>query len=112
MTSKPPAAPKPPKHLSPEARAIWLGLVDEYGINDVAGTVLVTAACECWQRVREAMLLVAKDGAVTVDRWGQQKLSPAANLERDARASMLAAFRALNLDIQPVRDKLGRPGGR
>ena len=45
------------------------------------------------------------------DRYGQLKAHPAVNIERDARAAMLAALKAMNLDVEPLRDRPGRPGG-
>jgi hypothetical protein len=30
---------------------------------------------------------------------------------RDARSGMLAAMRQLHFDVEPVRDRVGRPGG-
>jgi hypothetical protein len=38
------------------------------------------------------------------------KVNPAVNAERDARSGMLHAFKALNLDVEPLRDGAGRPG--
>jgi hypothetical protein len=33
-------------------------------------------------------------------------------VERDSRAQWLAALKALNLDLEPLHDKPGRPGGK
>jgi len=46
------------------------------------------------------------------DRWGQLKINPLCAVERDARAQFMAAMKALNLDLEPLRDKPGRPPGR
>ena len=45
------------------------------------------------------------------DRFGQVKSHPLLSVERDSRAQYLAALKALNLDLEPLRDKPGRPGG-
>jgi glutathione S-transferase len=45
------------------------------------------------------------------DRFGQPKPHPLLATERDARAQFLAALKALNLDLEPLRDRVGRPGG-
>ena len=60
----------------------------------------------------QAQALIAEHGAVTKDRWGQLRPNPACTIERDSRAAMLAALKALNLDLEPLRDKPGRPPGR
>jgi hypothetical protein len=48
---------------------------------------------------------------VVEDRYGQVKVNPACVLEKDARNGFLAALRALHLDIEPLRDRPGRPMG-
>ncbi len=103
------SAPKPPKHLSGEAREVWLSLAEEYAISDAGGLLLLNGVCECLQRVREAQAMLAKDGSVTADRWGQLKPHPAAAQERDARSGMLSSLRQLHLDIEPLK-AIGRPG--
>jgi hypothetical protein len=45
------------------------------------------------------------------DRFGQPKVHPAVLIERDARGQMLAALRDLHLDLEPLRDRPGRPAG-
>ncbi|RIK45852.1 MAG: hypothetical protein DCC58_05080 [Chloroflexi bacterium] len=105
-------SPAPPKHLSAEARRWWRRLVSEYDITDEAGLLLLLAALEAFDRMRDAQAEIGRDGIVTLDRFGQRKPHPACVIERDARAQMLAALRALNLDLEPVRDAPGRPPGR
>ena len=41
----------------------------------------------------------------------QPRAHPLLAVERDSRAQMLAAMKALNLDLEPPRDGPGRPGG-
>ncbi len=47
---------------------------------------------------------------MTIDRFVQRKPHPLLAAERDARAQMLAALKALNLDLEPLKDR-GRPPG-
>ena len=104
--------PKAPKALSPAAKRLWRGLVEEYSLDDVAALAILTAALESFDRARSAKALLDADGSVVVDKWGQKKIHPAAAVERDSRAAFLAALKQLNLDIEPLRDGVGRPGGR
>jgi phage terminase small subunit len=97
-----------PKHLKTPGGALWRDMVAEYGIADAAGLALLTTAAECLDRMRAAQKAIADHGEIVVDRYGAPKLNPACNLEKDARAGMLAAFRALNLDLEPLRDGPGR----
>jgi hypothetical protein len=101
-----------PSHLGPEGGRLWRDLIEEYGISDPAGLALVTAAAECADRVKAAQAAIATHGEVVVDRYGAPKLNPACGLEKDARNGLLAALKALNLDLEPLRDGPGRPSGR
>ena len=102
---------KPPRHLHGDGREFFTSVSAEYSIVDPAGLALLTTAAECLDRMRQAQAAIAKDGAVVVDRYGAPKVHPAAALEKDARTGFLAALRALNLDIEPLRDRPGRPAG-
>ena len=106
------STPKPPKHLSRESRAWWNSLADEYDIQDQAGRLILQTAMEAFDRMRLAQGLLSKEGMTTTDRFGQPKAHPMTTVERDSRAAMLAALKALNLDLEPLNDKPGRPAGR
>ena len=106
-----PKKPKPPKSLSAEAARWWQKLVDEYAIDDEAGRLILQTAMEAYDRTRQTRKALAKDGLVLKDRFGQPKAHPLVTVERDSRAAMMAALRQLNLDIEPLRDRPGRPEG-
>jgi phage terminase small subunit len=101
---------EPPKYLSESARDWFLSLQAEYGIFDTGGVSLLTSAAEAWDRCRSAREAIAADGGPVIrDRFDQTKAHPAAAIERDARSQFITALKALNLDIEPLRDKPGRP---
>ena len=103
--------PKPPKHLLAAGAALWREIVSDYGLEDAAGLALLTAAaCEALDRMRAAQAAIKKHGEVVLDRYGCPKLNPACGLEKDSRAGMVLALKSLNLDIEPLRDRVGRPG--
>ena len=106
-----PTPPKPPRHLKAAGKALWADLVDQYRIADAAGLALASVACECRDRLDEAQAAIRKHGAITADRYGNPRQNPACLLERDARTGMLHALKALNLDLEPLRDARGRPTG-
>ena len=97
--------PKPPGHLKAAGRRLWTDIVTQYRIADGAGLALVATAAEALDRIREAQAAIRKHGALVADRYGGTKQNPACFLERDARAGMLSALRALNLDLEPLRDR-------
>jgi len=54
----------------------------------------------------------AAQGEVVTDRYGQTKVNPACALEKkDSRNGFLLALKQLNLDMEPLRDSVGRPPG-
>ena len=98
-----------PDHLGDAGRAFYSSVAGEYGISDAAGVALLVAAAECVDRMRAAQASIAEHGELVIDRYGAPKLNPACNLEKDSRSGFLAAMRALNLDLEPLRDGPGRP---
>lgn len=105
-------AKTPPKDLSTEARTWWKRLVSEYAIDDDAGQLLLQTAMEAFDRMRLAQEAIREDGVTVFDRFGQRKAHPLLPAERDARSQMLAALKALNLEVEPLHDRPGRPAGR
>ncbi|MBI3776772.1 MAG: phage terminase small subunit P27 family [Gammaproteobacteria bacterium] len=102
---------KPPKTLSAEARKLWRDLSTEYSIEDSAGIRLLQTACEALDSMRTAQALIDTHGVATLDKYDQLKANPACAVMRDSRAAMIASMKALNLDLEPLRSKPGRPGG-
>ena len=89
--------PAPPAGLSAAARAWWRRLVNDFGIEDSAGLLLLQTAMRAFDRMQDAATLIRRDGVVIDDRFKQKKPHPAAQIERDARAGMITALRALRL---------------
>ena len=102
---------KPPKGLSTAARRWWRQIQAEYGIEDPGGLLVLQSACEAFDRMRQAQAILKDEGVTTTDRFGQRRSHPAVTIERDSRGQMLAAVKQLNLDLEPLRDRPGRPGG-
>ncbi|WP_395117750.1 P27 family phage terminase small subunit [Rhodanobacter sp. FW102-FHT14D06] len=101
----------PPKGLSPAAVAWWKRLHAEFDLADEAASFLLESALRSFDRMTQAAALVEKHGIVVEDKFGQLKSNPATTVERDSRAAMHSAFKALNLDVLPPQ-KPGRPAGR
>lgn len=100
----------PPKHLSTEARRWWRELQTAYGLVDEAGLLLLQTAMESFDLANRAAAQIEADGLIIRDRY-TTKAHPAAAILRDARAQMLQALKALNFDLEPLRDSPGRPPG-
>jgi P27 family predicted phage terminase small subunit len=100
---------KPPKHLRAAGAALFRDVAAEYAIEDSAGLTLLTTACEALDRMRAAQAAIKRHGETVLDRYGCVKLNPACGLEKDSRNGMVLALKCLNLDLEPVRDRVGRP---
>jgi phage terminase small subunit len=98
--------PRPPSGLSPAARAWWKRLQAEYALSDEGGLALLEQAARAYHRLEQARVLLDRDGPVIVDRFNQKRQHPAASVERDARSGLLAALRALRLDVGPEADEV------
>ena len=92
-----------PKHLKADARRMWQRLMADYQLDDSAALALLQAACEAYQRAQEARALIDKAGAVITDRFDQLKSHPAVAIERDSRAQMISALRALRLSPEDTK---------
>ena len=101
-----------PTGLSATARRWWQKLRTEYQIDDAAGLLLLEQALRCFDRAEGARRVLDREGVTTEDSRGRPKSHPACQVERDSRSGLLAALKALNLDLEPLRDRVGRPGGR
>jgi P27 family predicted phage terminase small subunit len=99
-----------PKKLSKEGQKWWKYLQEEYAIEDQAGLLLLLTAFEAFDRMRDCQRIIASEGQLVYDRFNQAKAHPLLSVERDARSQMLAALKALNLDIEPLKTSIGRPG--
>jgi P27 family predicted phage terminase small subunit len=104
-------ATNPPSHLGPAGKAFWKALTADYGIDDAGGLALVGIAAECLDRMREAQKSIKKDGISVATGTGGLKTNPAVRIEHDSHNRMIAALRSLNLDLEPLRDRTGRPPG-
>jgi phage terminase small subunit len=102
--------PKPPGDLTPEGKQLWRRIYDEIDVDEPARLLLDTL-CRQFCRMEEAREAIAKEGAVSKDRFGQYKPSPWVAIERDSSASMMRAWRLLGFD-QIATGPMGRPPGR
>jgi len=110
---RPPTAPalpppgEPPADLPAIEAQLWRRIVGDYGIDDPAGLALLEVACRNLQLARECRAAVARDG-LQIEARAHPLLGPLDQAEKRS----LAALKALNLDLEPLRDGPGRPPGR
>jgi phage terminase small subunit len=102
--------PQPPAHLGEAGLELWRSIQASYAIDDPGGVALLTVAAESADRVASCRTQLNEAGEVIVVK-GVPRAHPAAAIERDARAALIRALKALNLDVEPLRDRPGRPSG-
>lgn len=102
-----PKKPTPPKHLSAEMRSWWSAVVADWTIDECE-LHLLTAACEAWDRGRQARELLAKHGLTFKDRFGSPRARPEVAVERDSRLAFARLLKQLDLTDEPPREP-GRP---
>ncbi len=92
------STPQPPKHLSASAKQFWRSVVEVF---DLEGHTLglLESACIQLHRSEEARAIVAKEGMIMKDRFGQPKPHPAVELERQAHLAFLRLGREIGLSV-------------
>ena len=83
----------------------------EFDLGDEHAQFLLGEAMAAYDRVIEARALIAKHGAVVVGPSGALKTNPATIVERDSCARMAAFLKQLNINVEPLHDRVGRPNG-
>lgn len=101
--------PRPPKHLSDEAKSIWRQVVAGWEIDE-AGLLVLRQALEAFDRLNQARELIDREGIVVTDPSGRKRAHPALAVEKEARLALLRAWRQLGLDVEPP-GPVGRPAG-
>ena len=99
-----------PSGLSKESKRWWHKLVLDYNITDSGGRLILLNIFQAFDRLKSAQAILKTEGMTIKDRFDQIKAHPLCAVERDARSAVLAGLRALNLDIEPIKDR-GRPAG-
>lgn len=94
--------PKPSSGLSRNAKKLWQSLAEELDQVDASAALLLDLLCECWDRraAARAAIAASKDGAVFLDRFNQQKVSPHSIIERDCSLQILRCYHSLGLDLE------------
>jgi phage terminase small subunit len=101
MTTK--NLPKPPAHLQKATKLWWKTIVADFELES-HHLRLLQAACESWDRLQAARIVLDRDGVSYVDRFGAPRARPEVAVERDAKVSFARLVRELNLDSAPGPD--------
>jgi len=103
--------PKPPPGLSAEAARLFKETVTQYALDDSPSLTLLACACRSLDRLRIAERIVAEEGAVVVDRFGQKKSHPYARRIDCEIANLQKSFRELGISLTPAVNGSRPPEG-
>jgi len=104
-TRGPARSPEPPDDLGEVEKAAWRAIALEFAITDAGGLALLTDYARSLHLARRCAEQIELDGL----QPKPGKAHPLLKVMHDARSSARAALKALNLDLEPLRDGVGRP---
>jgi phage terminase small subunit len=101
---------KIPRHFSKEARALFKSIAADFDLGP-AELKILRVSLEAFDRAQASRRQIDEEGMTLADRFGQHKIHPLINVERDARSAFLVGLRQLNLqyDDDPPARNPGRP---
>jgi hypothetical protein len=102
--------PTPPGQLGAVGLSLWNDIAAAYEFNDRASYETLYQACASADRAEEIARRISKDGVLIRSR-GVMRDNPLIKHELAARAFVCRSLQRLGLDLEPVRDGPGRPGG-
>ena len=88
----------PPEHLNAEAAVWWTAINNEFELDDAHSQWLLLVAAEAFGRLRDAQLIVKKEGLTITAPSGVMSAHPMLRVERETRSQLLQALRHLCLD--------------
>jgi hypothetical protein len=99
--------PRPPRTLRAAGRRLWAAILAGYEL-DAGELALLELACQAADDAAAARASLRDAGPVTVGRYGQPIMHPAALVARQAEASLSRILRQLNVidrAERPIRDR-------
>jgi hypothetical protein len=104
--------PRAPQGLGKSGRRLWKGIQAEYTIEEAGALAHLQAACRAEDDIQRMRVTVTNDGDVLLDRFQQKHPHPLLTAIRGLEAVRRQALRELNLGIEPLHDRPGRPPGK
>jgi hypothetical protein len=98
--------------LSRQAQKLKKAILAEYEITDQAGFAILETAMQAYDGMNAAQGIVDEQGLTVAGDRGAIKAHPLCAVIRDYRSQFLMALKHLNLDLEPLKSRPGRPGGK
>lgn len=90
--------------LTPESQKLYDKIRRQWRIAEEPGRTVLMTAMQARDRLVQAQGIIEAEGLMITDRFGQKKAHPATVIEREARAGLLMALKALDLDLETLDD--------
>ena len=100
------------KHIRKESRRIVRQLAAAYEIDDEGGRLLLFNYADADSQERDCFDIVNREGLQCLDRFSMLKPHSLLQVIKDCRNLKLAILKSLNLDLEPLHDRPGRPAGK
>lgn len=106
-----PKLPRPPATLGKAGKAYWKTVFESFEVER-HHVDLLESACHQLDRAESSRAVIASEGVTTIDRFGQARVHPAVEAERQAHLTFCKLQRELGLDVLPPEQTRGprRPG--
>jgi hypothetical protein len=104
------SVPDPPPELGQHGGALWREIHQQYDLVDAGGIETLRQACLGCDRAEACRRIIDEQGEMLVVR-GQVRSHPLLRDELQNRSFVTRAIARLGLDLEPVRDRIGRPSG-
>ena len=104
--------PRAPGGLGKHGRRLWRGIQEQYCIDDPGGLSHLFSAARSEDAIMRLRGIVTLEGDTVADRFGQKKAHPLLPEIRGLESVKRAALMSLNLDLEPLNARPGRPSGR
>jgi hypothetical protein len=101
----------PPTTLGKTGAALWQTIMNEYRIADSGGCEMLVQICKAADRADECAEEIVNDGGPVIRTKHGLRDHPLLKHELAARSFVVRALHRLGLDIEPPRDRVGRPPG-
>lgn len=96
--------PNAPAGLSTDSKRLWRELQETWVLTDAASRDILTIGLRARDALIQAEVEVKKSGQTVQDRWGQVKSHPLLATARDLRSQILAAYKLLGLNLDPLEE--------
>jgi phage terminase small subunit len=104
------SSPPPPAFLGPVGIDLWNDIVSAYEFGDRAALETLAQACAAADRAERCREQIDRDGEL-VKTARSVRDHPLIKYEIQARAFLCRTLARLGLDLEPLRDRPGRPPG-